>query len=234
VSQRRNQVLNLVQRTNGPVGAAEVAELVGIHPNTARFHLEALVEDGILERVSEPPGGGRGRPGIGYQARPGLAKGGARRYRLLAEILLGHLATDRDPPQAARQAGRAWGAHLIARPAPGHTTTEPATDAAARLTAMLDEMDFAPEPVTDPDGVPRRIRLRHCPFLELADPHRDLVCALHLGLIQGALTELAAPITATDLTPFAEPAACLAHLDPTTHPATQPHSAEPRRGEDPQ
>ena len=46
------------------------------------------------------------------------------------------------------------------------------------------------------------------------EPHRDLVCPVHLGLMQGALTELRAPVTVTALTPFAEPTACLAHLAP--------------------
>ena len=59
-----------------------------------------------------------------------------------------------------------------------------------------------------------RIRLRHCPFLELAEPHRDLVCPVHLGLMQGALAELRAPVTVSALIPFAETTACLAHLAP--------------------
>ena len=56
------------------------------------------------------------------------------------------------------------------------------------------------------------IRLRHCPFLELAEGYDQVVCAIHLGLMQGALTGLGAPVTATRLEPFAEPGACLAHL----------------------
>ena len=91
------------------------------------------------------------------------------RYRLLAEILLGQLAAGPEPAAAARHAGRAWGAHLVTRPAPGYSpggsTAGESTD---RLLAMLDELDFAPEPVTDrPDAgremagerdVPDRIR----------------------------------------------------------------------------
>ena len=46
---------------------------------------------------------------------------------------------------------------------------------------MLDGLDFAPEPVADGNGSADRIRLRHCPFLELVEPHRNLVCPLHLG-----------------------------------------------------
>ena len=60
------------------------------------------------------------------------------------------------------------------------------------------------------------IRLRHCPFLELAEEYGDLVCRIHLGLMQGALAELRAPVTAAVLEPFAEPGACLARLEPAT------------------
>ena len=35
---------------------------------------------------------------------------------------------------------------------------------------MLRDLDFAPDPVAGDDGSPDRIRLRHCPFLELAAP----------------------------------------------------------------
>ena len=168
---------------------------------------------GIIERVPDPPSG-PGRPRVGYRARPGLARGGARRYRELAELLLGHLsATSDDPATTATAVGRTWGAHLVPRPAPFHHVTR--DEAVERLTAMLDDLDFAPEPVADEPGPPDRVRLRHCPFLELAEPHRDLVCPLHLGLMQGALAELRAPITVSALAPFAEPTACLAHLAPS-------------------
>ncbi|WP_214364546.1 helix-turn-helix transcriptional regulator [Pseudonocardia sp. H11422] len=213
MSERRERVLDAIQQAAEPVGVAEIADHLGVHPNTARFHLEALVGDGIVERVPDTPSG-PGRPRVGYRARPGLARGGARRYRVLAEILLSHLSvTSDDPAAAATAAGRTWGAHLVPRPAPFHEITR--EEAVDRLTEMLDDLDFAPEPVADKHGPPDRVRLRHCPFLELAEPHRDLVCPLHLGLMQGALTELRAPVMVTALEPFAETTACLAHLTPS-------------------
>src|SRR5438309_59056 len=62
------------------------------------------------------------------------------------------------------------------------------------------------------DDLPAEVRPRHRPFLELAEPHRDIICPLHLGLIQGAFAGLASPVTATELIPFAEPDACVVHL----------------------
>ncbi|WP_222870170.1 hypothetical protein [Actinomadura decatromicini] len=91
------------------------------------------------------------------------------------------------------------------RPRPAARPTSEA-DAAGRLTVLFDDLDFDPKPA---DGV---IRLRHCPFLELAEEYGPLVCDVHLGLMQGALEELDAPLSADRLEPFAEPGACVAHL----------------------
>jgi len=215
--ERRRQVLDVIHRAAGPASVGEVANRLGVHPNTARFHLEALVSAGVLERTSDHPTG-PGRPPVGYQPRPGLARGAVRHYRTLAEILLSHLsATNNDPAAAATAAGRVWGAHLVARPPPFRTVDR--AQAVDHLVAMLDDLDFAPEPATGDNrgdgGPPDRIKLRHCPFLELAEQYRDVVCPLHLGLMQGALAELDAPITVSSLQPFAKPSACLAHLAPT-------------------
>jgi predicted ArsR family transcriptional regulator len=61
-------------------------------------------------------------------------------------------------------------------------------------------------------GKRREIWLRHCPFREVAEAHRDVVCAVHLGLMQGALAEMRAPLTADRLEPFVEPSLCVARL----------------------
>jgi predicted ArsR family transcriptional regulator len=68
---------------------------------------------------------------------------------------------------------------------------------------------FAPETRA---GHTRQIRLHHCPFREVAVDHRDVVCAIHLGLMQGLLAELDAPVDAERLEPFVEPTLCIAHL----------------------
>ena len=212
MGERRREVLDAVHQADTPAGVSEIADRLGVHPNTARFHLEALVRDGVVERLPGLPAG-RGRPRVVYRPRPGLARGGVRRYRLLAEMLLGHLfATHDDPPAAAAAAGRTWGAHFVPRPPPMRAVTP--HEAVRRLTTMLSELDFEPEPVGEGGRPPDRIRLRHCPFLELAEPHRDLICPLHLGLMQGAMTEMDAPVAVAALEPFAEPAACVARLVP--------------------
>jgi predicted ArsR family transcriptional regulator len=200
---RRSETLDALRAAGAPLGVADVAERLGVHPNTARFHLDALVADGAAERTLERPSG-PGRPRTVYAARPGMDRGGSRGYRLLAQILLSRLAAGPGGRAEAERAGREWGRFLVDRPPPFTRTS--AGDATERLTALLADLDFAPEPSGD------AVRLRHCPFLELAEEYGPLVCDVHLGIMRGALAELDAPVEAEGLEPFAEPGACLARL----------------------
>jgi predicted ArsR family transcriptional regulator len=204
----REAVLAAVRDAPDPIGVTELAERVGVHPNTARFHLDALVSSGAVERAVEPPSGGPGRPRTVYTARGGMDRGGMRGYQLLAQVLLSRLvATEREPGELAIEAGRAWGRYLVESPPPYQPVT--GQDALDRLDALLTELGFEPEPAT---GVPGQLQLRHCPFLELAESYGEVVCPLHLGLMQGALSELGGPVAATGLEPFAEPDRCTAHV----------------------
>ncbi|WP_030421809.1 helix-turn-helix domain-containing protein [Streptomyces sp. SCSIO 75703] len=215
LSPRRRAVLDALRESPAPQGVTEVAERLGVHPNTVRFHLDALVSRGRVERTAERPSG-PGRPRTVYAARRGMDRGGARRYQLLARMLLGRLAAEGPGAGAAAvEAGRDWGRYLVEQFPPSRPPT--AGEAAGRLTAMLDDLGFAPR-LGEEDGRPDRVWLRHCPFLELAEEHGEIVCPLHLGLMQGALAELDAPLAATRLEPFAEPDACLAHLAVTAAP----------------
>jgi predicted ArsR family transcriptional regulator len=208
---RRAEVLGLLRQSERPLSAAEVADASGLHLNTARFHLDALVDDGLADRTAEPrdvPG----RPRILYSAQGPVP--GPRSYALLAEMLTGLVASLKDHEPAATEAGRAWGQHLVERPAPSERIN--ASDAVARLNRVLDAIGFEPEAGPGKTKKETVIRLHHCPFREVAQRHTDVVCALHLGLLQGALSALHAPVEATTLEPFVRPNLCVARLRTTT------------------
>jgi predicted ArsR family transcriptional regulator len=204
----RSRVLTVLQDAGGPLGVGEVAEQVRLHSNTTRFHLDALVEAGLAERAAEErevPG----RPRTFYTASPDSARTGRRSYRLLAEILTSYVAAQ--TPQAAKaalKAGDAWGRFLADRPAPFQRVD--AAAATRRLVQILDYIGFVPEAVTV--GRKRQILLHHCPFREIAERHGEVVCSVHLGLMQGLLAELGAPLQAERLVPFVRPSLCVAHL----------------------
>lgn len=204
----RADVLDLLRDADRPLGVRDVAQRTGLHQNTARFHLEALVEAGLAARQTEDretPG----RPRVGYRATA-EASGGRRRYRLLSEILASLIAgTMPQPGAAAEAAGREWGKYLTDQPPPYQRLS--AAQAIAKLASTLDELGFGPEPLPGDDGH-YQLNLRQCPFREVARQHRNVVCALHLGLMRGALSQMRAPVTADHLEPFAEPSLCVTRL----------------------
>lgn len=225
----RAHVLDLLRAMPDAVGVREIAERTGLHPNTARFHLDTLADEGLAERATQGHGG-PGRPRIVYRAAaPAGSPVGRRSYQLLAQMLTG-LVTQAlpHPAQAAVDAGEAWGRYLAETPAPDQRIDS--GEAVRRLTRVLAEAGFAPGPVRDAaagDGTADGssdssadtltdpvIPLRHCPFREVAEDHRDVVCSLHLGLMRGTLKEVRAPLDVDRLEPFVEPSLCLAHLTP--------------------
>ncbi|MET9888057.1 helix-turn-helix domain-containing protein [Streptomyces sp. NPDC006430] len=208
---RRAAVLHLLRESAEPLGAAEIARRAGIHLNTARFHLDALVADDQAARDTLPrttPG----RPKVVYRAAPTPAAAAAsdtRSFRLLADILAGALSASMpDPVGVATEAGRTWGRHLTASPAP--TEHIDADEAQRRIVASFERMGFAPD--ADEHGVERELRLHHCPFQEVAQHTPGVVCSIHLGLLQGTIDQLGAPLVAEGLTPFVEPHLCVARL----------------------
>jgi predicted ArsR family transcriptional regulator len=205
-SGRRGQVLALLQDAAEPMTAAQVATATGLHINTARFHLEGLAADGHATRSAEArelPG----RPRVLYAADGASAR--PRSYRLLAEMLTGLVDTLPDPQAAAAEAGHAWGRHLIERTAPSERVDS--DEALGRLARVLAAAGFEPEIHTEHPTQPE-IHLPHCPFQEVAVRHQGVVCGLHLGLMQGALAELRAPLEATALEPWVTPTLCVARL----------------------
>lgn len=218
LGESRARVLDLLRAAGGPLGVQEVAEQAGLHPNTARFHLDALVEAGLATREQQPretPG----RPSMAYQVADSDGPTGRRRYRLLAEMLTSMIAgVMPQPGEAATEAGREWGRYLTEQLPPYQRLD--GDEAVERLTRVLQDIGFAPETAAQAGGY--RLRLHQCPFREVAERHQDVVCALHLGLMQGVLGQLRAPVTADWLQPFAEPSVCIADLTPGSDTGTRP------------
>jgi predicted ArsR family transcriptional regulator len=196
-----------------PMSIVAIAEELGVHPNTVRFHLDSLVAEGQVEQV-EHGRKGPGRPPLMFQAVRQMDRGGVRHYRLLAEILSTALAAERNPRAKAMAAGRAWGRELDSGREWPPGAAASAEDAIDRLVGALDELGFAPERRTANGR--QQVGLRHCPFLELAESRAAVVCPIHLGLMQGALETWAAPVSIDRLDAFVEPDLCLAHIVPAS------------------
>ncbi len=208
--------MRLLRAAPDPMSIAGIADVLGVHPNTVRFHLDNLVADGQVEHV-ELDRKGPGRPPLMFRAVRQMDRGGTRHYRLLAEILAVAFAKERDPGAKALAAGRAWGQKTDAELHPLPDDPDSAEEAIAYLIDVLDELGFAPERRVS--NGEQQVGLRHCPFLELAENSSSVVCPVHLGLMQGAMERLGAPVSVDRLDPFVEPDLCLAHL--TLHGAAK-------------
>lgn len=192
--------LRLVGR---PVSVREMSGRLSLHPNTLRPHLRRLEEAGLVaHQVRKTPG--VGRPQTLYRAVEPVAQEG-RDFRLLAEMLCGLLRTKRDVERATGLA-REWGHYLVSQGGPKPGIRLPARQNLAALQEAMDRAGFEPRFRRSSGTV--EVTLRNCPFRDLADDYRDLVCSLHRGLVEGMLGGLKPGMAVREFRPFAERGVC--------------------------
>ncbi|GAA1895473.1 hypothetical protein GCM10009716_01790 [Streptomyces sodiiphilus] len=205
MSPQRRAVLLRLRGHPGHVAVADLAPQCGLHANTVREHLDALVDTGLVTR-ERAPAAGRGRPAWRYRAR-GPQQAAAREYAGLAAVLAARIArTSADPRADALAAGEEWGRALLA----GREPAGSGRQARAGVLKLFEEIGFAPEA----DERALSARLLRCPFIEVAREHPGVICNVHAGLARAALSGLGGDAETVELIPFAEPGACLLHLGP--------------------
>jgi predicted ArsR family transcriptional regulator len=174
-----------------PVSRDQAAAGVGVARHTARFHLDKLVDEGLLttefRRLTGRQGPGAGRPSKLYRRsdRQVSVTLPERRYDDAGKILATALeeAADEAPvvrsavERAASDAGRA-----LAEQAPPRG--KKSGDALDHVAALLASRGY--EPRRDGDT----LVLANCPFHELARDHTALVCGMNLELISATLESL--------------------------------------------
>ncbi|MBO3750614.1 hypothetical protein J5X84_31440 [Streptosporangiaceae bacterium NEAU-GS5] len=187
----RRRMFDFVRRARRPVTRDEAAASAGISRKLAAFHLDKLVEVGLLRARYEPPDGVRK---VGRQPKVYEASGlqiqvtiPERRHELLAGMLMRAIVTERDDESATDAAMRVAGerGHELGEADRDHATPSRA-DADSGLSnrglsiceRMLDEHGF--EPIREG---PSLVRLRNCPFHPLAAEAPDLVCGMNLAFL---------------------------------------------------
>ncbi len=189
----RRALYSYVVERPGSVGRDEAAEAVGITRELAAFHLDKLLEEGLLDveyrRLSGRSGPGAGRPAKLYhpsrrQVQVILPE---RHYELAARLMAEALEEKAsDPATALEAAARRFGESLGAE-ARSHLGRRPSQ---ARLLetacAVLRDQGF------EPIRAEAEVRLRNCPFEAVAKDHVALVCGMNLALAQGLVSGLGA------------------------------------------
>ena len=184
----RRRLYEVVTRQAGPVSRDEAASAAGIGRALAVYHLDKLVESGLLTASYQRPPGrsgpGAGRPAKLYARsdREFAVSVPPREYELAARLLV--QAVEADPGDRSRAAlaaaARRLGTELGSAFRPDAAERDDVEGALARQGY---------EPCRDRDGV---IRLRNCPFHQLAEEHRDVVCGMNLALVEGLFAGLGA------------------------------------------
>ncbi|KAA9393691.1 MarR family transcriptional regulator [Kocuria coralli] len=207
ITRRQQRVLRAIRAAEGPTGATELARRLSVHPNTVRFHLDALEDAGAIERVAPAPAG-RGRPPVLYRA---VAGPGERRYEFLAGIFASQLAADEHGRARATEAGYAWGLEHADRETTGGNGDDSddgdGDEPVRKLVGLLDDLGFAPRRADT-----TTVELLNCPFRETVAEHGGLICDMHAGLMRGALAGWNAPVDLAALEPFVTPTICRARL----------------------
>jgi predicted ArsR family transcriptional regulator len=180
-------------RSRSPRSTAEIAETLGLHPNTVRPHLERMRDVGLLEVAAEGRGT-VGRPQHRYRVAADAPSLGLEppAYPLLAGMLVRAAAAAGIAPAEAAAAGNEHGRAMgrAADTAEPGLARPPGRRCATALVAMLADLGFDPAAVAD-DGL-LTVAFTHCPFQDLAEAHPEVVCHLHRGLIEGFVEEIGA------------------------------------------
>jgi predicted ArsR family transcriptional regulator len=185
----RRRLYRYVARSADAVGREQVAEATGVAVHTAKFHLDRLVDEGLLDvefrRLTGRSGPGAGRPAKLYRRadRDFAVSLPERHYDLLSEVLAAAAAAsveqrvpiDEVAPAVARRRGREIGTEHA-----GATADRPLE----QVADTLDELGY--EPRVEGAGVV----LENCPFDRVAREHTALVCGLNVDFVQGVVEGL--------------------------------------------
>ena len=188
----RRRLYDWVVGERRPVGRDEAAGAVGLGRPLAAFHLDRLVEVGLLEteyrRLSGRSGPGAGRPAKLYR-RAGSDVAVSvpdRRYELAARLLAEGIdaAAGDDPGESVRAAAAREGRRLGAA-ARDRAGSRPGN---RRLRAAM--VEILADAGYEPDAVGPEIRFANCPYDALVADHRPLICGANEALAGGLLGEL--------------------------------------------
>jgi predicted ArsR family transcriptional regulator len=193
------------------VGRDDAAAAMGISRALAAFHLDRLVDAGLLvaeyRRLNGRTGPGAGRPAKLYRrsARDLAVSIPPRDYELAAELFataLSSLSTQQ-PVEVLAAAARDYGLALAgaARARAGRRAGRDRVVGAA--VHVLDDAGFGPR-----WEAPDRLRLGNCPFASLAVRYRDLTCGMSMAMMGGVVEGLGARRVSVEHHPL--PGACCA------------------------
>jgi predicted ArsR family transcriptional regulator len=208
---QRARLYRTVREAGAPVTREEAARLVGISRKLAAFHLDRLVDAGLLVASYDRPASSPARIGRApkrYRTSDVEVEVSVpeRHYDVVGEILVDaveHARPDETPTDAvervAYERGHQLGAGARTARRLGRLGPERATTVLLDLLAVLG---------FDPASAGEGVVQRNCPFRRLAQRSPALVCGMNRRLVEGLLDGLGASRLTAVLAP-AETRCCV-------------------------
>jgi len=190
----RRDLYLYVSRQDAPVSRDQASEGVGVARHTAKFHLDKLVEEGLLDtdfkRLAGRRGPGAGRPTKLYRrsARQLSVTLPERRYDLAGQLMaraIENSTGDGTPVVDALHAAAAELGTTLGTRAREQAGDEPDPERLVQAAcAVLTHLGYEPHRQED------TITMANCPFDTLAREHTVLVCGMNLALLAAATGQL--------------------------------------------
>lgn len=217
----RRELYRFVAAQPHPVSRDEAAAATGIARHQAKFHLDRLEADGLLQsdyaRLSGRSGPGAGRPSKRYRRSPDQIAISLppREYelagRLMAEAIAESTRTGTPAIEVLRTLAHDYGHELGSTATAGRAPAD--AQAALELAiGVLGEHGY--EPREGPAA--SEVYLANCPFHALAQAQTELACTMNLALISGVSDALAPHGPRTRLCP--DPSRCCVVLSAAPDP----------------
>ncbi|MEJ1088701.1 helix-turn-helix domain-containing protein [Microbacterium sp. Mu-80] len=169
---------------------SELCEATGLHANTVREHLQRLIEGGYVIQSTEHRTT-RGRPRTLYSAATGTP--------------------DASSPVAREKVAEAARRGDLLRRMLADEGSELGQEATYQLDALIEHLEESGfEPIIDEDRL--TVELTPCPHAASAPEHRPMLCQVHLGLMQGVLTQAGGPLAAECVREAMRPEECTVQL----------------------
>ncbi len=186
----RRELYRFVCAQAAPVSRDQAADAIGIAHHQAKFHLDRLTAEGLLEcdyaRLTGRSGPGAGRTSKLYRrvGRDIAVSLPQREYelagRLMATAIAESSATGRPVVEVLNEVAHDYGRSI------GATPRRPAGAAAGLKLALKVLRRYGYEP----HAVGRGIELANCPFHALAQVQTELACNMNHALISGVAEAL--------------------------------------------
>jgi len=184
-SYSRVEIMHLLQERPA-LTITDLTKATGLHPNTVREHLQRLIESGYVVPEAERRTT-RGRPRIRYTAVSGP-----------------HAPQS---PVAQRRAREAAERGDLMRRVMPWTESGLDDEAQHQLDALIEDLqDAGFDPVVDTDEL--TVDLTPCEHATSQAEHRDVLCAVHIGLMQGVLSGAGGPLGIEGMLPSCDPTQC--------------------------